>query len=63
MVIFCLALCPIDITSSVYEFANRIKTSSEDYVSVLYLTETEYSITVIMPVSIAPDLVMEGIGR
>ena len=58
-----IALCPVDITSSVYEFADRIKTSFEDYVSVLYLTGTEYSKTVIMPISIAPDLVMEGIGR
>ena len=38
-----------------FEFANRIKcSSSDDYVSVLYLLGTEYSATVITPISIIP---------
>lgn len=39
-----------------FEFANRIIcSSSDDYVSVLYLLGTEYSATVIMPMGITPD--------
>ena len=56
-----IELCPVDINSSVYEFADRIKTSSIDYLSVLYLIGTEYSITLIMPIDIAPDVILEGL--
>ena len=56
-----IGLCPVDMASSIYEFADLIKTSSEDYVSVLYLVGTEYSITVIMPLSIAPNNIKEDI--
>lgn len=56
-----IALCPVDIASSVYEFADRIKAPYEDYISVLYLIGTEYSITVIIPISIAPELILRGI--
>ena len=56
-----MGLCPVDTTSTVYEFADLIKTSSEDYVSVLYLVGTEYSITVIMPLSITPNNIRKEI--
>ena len=56
-----MGLCPVDMASSIYEFADLIKTSSEDYVSVLYLVGTEYSITVIMPLSITPNNIREDI--
>ena len=56
-----MKICPVDVNSSVYEFADRIKTSSEDYVSILYLIGTEYSMTVIIPARIAPDVVMREI--
>ena len=56
-----MELCPVDINSSLYEFADRIKTSSIEYVSVLYLIGTEYSITLIMPIDIAPDVILEGL--
>ena len=56
-----MGLCPVDMARAVYEFADLIKTSSEDYVSVLYLVGTEYSITVIMPLSITPNNIREEI--
>ncbi len=56
-----MGLCPVDMASSIYEFADLIKTSSEDYVSVLYLVGTEYSITVIMPLNITPKNIREDI--
>ena len=56
-----IGLCPVDMASSIYEFADLIKTSSEDYVSVLYLVGTEYSITVIMPLNITPKNIREDI--
>lgn len=38
-----------------YEFADKIETeSTDDYVSILYLIGTEYSVTVIMPLKAAP---------
>ena len=56
-----IGLCPVDMASSIYEFADLIKTSSEYYVSVLYLVGTEYSITVIMPLNITPKNIREDI--
>lgn len=39
-----------DYTSMIYEFAERIKCSSGDeYISILYLLGTEYSVTLIAP--------------
>ena len=39
-----------------FEFVNRVNcSSSDDYVSILYLLGTEYSATVIMPIGITPD--------
>ncbi len=47
-----------------FEFADGIKTSSEqDYASILYLIGTEYSITVIMPLCVAPQSVKEYINH
>lgn len=50
---------PVNIAD--YEFADRIKTPIGDYVSVLYLTGTEYSVTVIIPMEIAPNIITRGV--
>ena len=47
-----------------FEFADGVKTSSEhDYASILYLIGTEYSISVIMPLCIAPQSAKEYINH
>lgn len=47
-----------------FEFADEIKTSSEqDYASILYLIGTEYSITVIIPLCASPQSVKEYINH
>lgn len=47
-----------------FEFADGIKTSSEqDYASILYLIGAEYSITVIIPLCVAPQSAKEYINH
>ncbi len=56
-----IELLPVNIAD--YEFADRIQTPIGDYVSVLYLTGTEYSVTVIIPMEIAPNIITRGVEK